>query len=358
MDFRAFETFYQREIERDVTYYATSMYQLIESDRKGTAQDKRHRLWGFVLISGLVLGGLFLLDDEYMNEHATLSVILFVSVLGFLALLYELLNESDTSKFRENIEKQVALKQLWCNRLLPSVFDFLGGTAKFENDTRIDVRWEYQGVSFQYQRYSDFSLNGYEFESQLSLEDYYLDYRPNHHHLAVGVGDFIHCTQVEVPLPFRINRYVFIHLDEMKQHFNHKYRNKDIDRVRLEDPKFEGIFEIYSGDQIEAREILTPMIMEKTYRWVKRFNGVVSLEFRNQTVKIYFHHSKEHLHQKIIDLAYVRALIFSYHRDYQMCCCFIDDVLLPLSAAMEKIRKRDGEYYVMGYENSFPVFNS
>jgi len=35
------------------------------------------------------------------------------------------------------------------------------------------------------------------------------------------------------------------------------------ERVRLEDPQFEKLFEVFSGDQIEARYLLTPAFMER-----------------------------------------------------------------------------------------------
>ncbi|MBX3489627.1 MAG: DUF3137 domain-containing protein [Parvibaculum sp.] len=35
------------------------------------------------------------------------------------------------------------------------------------------------------------------------------------------------------------------------------------ERVRLEDPRFEKLFEVFSGDQVEARYLLTPAFMER-----------------------------------------------------------------------------------------------
>ncbi len=44
---------------------------------------------------------------------------------------------------------------------------------------------------------------------------------------------------------------------------NKNFDDKKIKNVRLEDPKFEDIFEVYSNDQIEARYILTTLFMER-----------------------------------------------------------------------------------------------
>jgi hypothetical protein len=45
--------------------------------------------------------------------------------------------------------------------------------------------------------------------------------------------------------------------------FKARWRSGAMDRVRLEDPRFEGRFEVYSDDQIEARALLTPAFMER-----------------------------------------------------------------------------------------------
>ncbi len=45
------------------------------------------------------------------------------------------------------------------------------------------------------------------------------------------------------------------------------------ERVALEDPHFERIFEVYSDDQIEARYLLTPAFMERLKALVDNFGG-------------------------------------------------------------------------------------
>lgn len=40
-------------------------------------------------------------------------------------------------------------------------------------------------------------------------------------------------------------------------------RGDDMKRVRLVDPKFEDVFEVFSTDQVEARALLTPVFMER-----------------------------------------------------------------------------------------------
>lgn len=52
-------------------------------------------------------------------------------------------------------------------------------------------------------------------------------------------------------------------------------------RVRLENPDFEALFEVYSTDQVEARYLLTPRFMERVMDLRKRFGHEVRLAFGN-----------------------------------------------------------------------------
>lgn len=59
------------------------------------------------------------------------------------------------------------------------------------------------------------------------------------------------------------------------------------DRVRLEDPRFEEVFEVYSKDQVEARYLLTPLFMERLLALDERFGGgQMALAFDGQEVWI------------------------------------------------------------------------
>ncbi|KAB8154090.1 DUF3137 domain-containing protein [Kordia sp. TARA_039_SRF] len=57
-------------------------------------------------------------------------------------------------------------------------------------------------------------------------------------------------------------------------------------RVRLEDPVFEDRFNVYSNDQVEARYILTPKIMERIVELEDRFGENLYLSFRGHNVYI------------------------------------------------------------------------
>jgi len=60
--------------------------------------------------------------------------------------------------------------------------------------------------------------------------------------------------------------------------FNRLKRFSGLERIRLEDPKFEKIFEVYGSDQIEARRQLTPVFMERILK-LKNLYGGKSIQF-------------------------------------------------------------------------------
>ncbi len=54
------------------------------------------------------------------------------------------------------------------------------------------------------------------------------------------------------------------------------------EKVALEDPRFEGRFEVYSNDQVEARYLLTPAFMERLFAVSEAFdNAKLRASFRN-----------------------------------------------------------------------------
>lgn len=58
------------------------------------------------------------------------------------------------------------------------------------------------------------------------------------------------------------------------------------ERVRLEDPLFERAFQVFSTDQIEARYLLTPGLMERLVKLSDRYGGRVQLAFDRDTLLI------------------------------------------------------------------------
>jgi hypothetical protein len=61
--------------------------------------------------------------------------------------------------------------------------------------------------------------------------------------------------------------------------------SKELEKVNLEDPRFEEDFEVYSSNQIEARYLLTPSFMERLQGLSNLFGGAdVQASFYNQNL--------------------------------------------------------------------------
>ena len=54
---------------------------------------------------------------------------------------------------------------------------------------------------------------------------------------------------------------------------------RDLDRVSLEDPRFESAYEVYASDQVEARYLLTPAFMDRLIVLEQRLGCRVRLAF-------------------------------------------------------------------------------
>ena len=71
-------------------------------------------------------------------------------------------------------------------------------------------------------------------------------------------------------LLFRIRFDIRLHGQTLIKHdkglFNFTNGRRNLERVKLVDPRFESQFEVYGSDQVEARYILTPDYMEQLLR--------------------------------------------------------------------------------------------
>lgn len=70
-------------------------------------------------------------------------------------------------------------------------------------------------------------------------------------------------------------------------------------RVKLENPEFENSFDVYSNDQVEARYLLTPSLMERLLLLDRKFPGKITLSFRNSNVIIAIPDSTNHFEASI-----------------------------------------------------------
>lgn len=82
-------------------------------------------------------------------------------------------------------------------------------------------------------------------------------------------------------------------------------RGSDLKQIKLEDPKFEDKFEVYSTDQIEARYLLSPAFMERLLQLAEIYKTkAVQASFIEQNLLITFNNS----HSVVINLFQPRSV--------------------------------------------------
>jgi hypothetical protein len=63
-------------------------------------------------------------------------------------------------------------------------------------------------------------------------------------------------------------------------------------RVKMESPDFEKVFDVFSTNQIEARYLITPSMMERMLKLDSNFKKGVTISFRNSTILVAIPDSK------------------------------------------------------------------
>ena len=67
----------------------------------------------------------------------------------------------------------------------------------------------------------------------------------------------------------------------------------------MENPDFENTFDVYSTDQVEARYLITPSMMERLLELDRKFGQGVTISFRDSTILIAIPDSKNHFEASI-----------------------------------------------------------
>lgn len=70
-------------------------------------------------------------------------------------------------------------------------------------------------------------------------------------------------------------------------------------RVKLENPDFEKKFDVYSNNQVEARYLLSPSMMERLLALDRQFNKNITISFHNSNIFIAIPESKDHFEASI-----------------------------------------------------------
>ncbi len=107
--------------------------------------------------------------------------------------------------------------------------------------------------------------------------------------------------------------------------FNGVFTNKQ--RVRLEDPLFESKFEVYSRDQVGARYILTPTVMERLIALERQHNGLRAI-FRNREVLLAIPDGPNLFNPGNFIRPLNRKMVQQFHQDVTIMKAFSDALKL------------------------------
>ncbi|MDH6357951.1 DUF3137 domain-containing protein [Parabacteroides sp. PF5-9] len=91
-------------------------------------------------------------------------------------------------------------------------------------------------------------------------------------------------------------------------------------RVKLENGEFEKRFDVFSDDQVEARYLLTPSMMERIVELDKRFDEGVIFSFCRSNIMIAIHNETNHFEAGLWTKINDREVIY---RDYMMITSLI-----------------------------------
>jgi hypothetical protein len=98
--------------------------------------------------------------------------------------------------------------------------------------------------------------------------------------------------------------------------------------VKLEDPEFEKIFVVYGDNQITARYILTPGIMQRIVEFRNKLDDSVYMSFRDSKIYVAISNSGNMLEPRIFRSNEDFALIKKYFENLSLACMIVEELNL------------------------------
>jgi hypothetical protein len=98
--------------------------------------------------------------------------------------------------------------------------------------------------------------------------------------------------------------------------------------IKLDDPEFEKQFVVYGSDQVEARYILSPALMERIVTFKKKANTDIYLSFVGSKVFVAISHSKDLFEPRIFNTLLDFGHIKEYFDDIQLAVGIVEDLNL------------------------------
>ena len=98
--------------------------------------------------------------------------------------------------------------------------------------------------------------------------------------------------------------------------------------VKLESPEFEKLFKVHCDDQIQARYILTPSLMERIIEYRKKFGSRIWMSFIDTKLYVMVDHDRDlfepDMYRNLVDF----ELIQGYYQDLALVTDIVNDLNL------------------------------
>jgi hypothetical protein len=256
----------------------------LESTRKGIL---RRYFLTFVLIAVLGAGIFFLIS---LNPHEGLII---ASVLISVALLIYFIYQTSKqkNKYRERFKSDVVAEVVkLINPDWKYLYDYCMSQESYQQSGLFPHHYDrYNGDDFVTGQIDQTDFQFSELHTQYKQVTYGSKGQRHEHWITIFRGLFIHADfnknflGTTFILPDTAKRLLGA-LGQSLQKFSGRG-----ELVKLENPEFEKLFVVYSSDQVEARYILTPAIMESMVNLHRRFGGEIYFSFVGS--RVYFANS-------------------------------------------------------------------
>ena len=96
--------------------------------------------------------------------------------------------------------------------------------------------------------------------------------------------------------------------------------------VQLEHVDFEKRFAVYSSDQVEARYILSPKLIERIYNYSEKHELTPSLSFKDSQVYVALPISKEFFEPRIFRTILDKEVTKEYYEDMMLAISLVEEL--------------------------------
>ncbi len=298
--------FYQKELVPEI--------ELLEQDRKKIV--KKMAIIGFIL-AAIVISIFFIVDEI---DTMIFPVIIAAVIFGF-ALHY--LSRDYASDFKNNVLEKIVnyidpnLSYIPTMSISEGQFMASGiyrkGIDKYDGDDFVEGKIGATKIEFS------------EIHAQYETRD--SKGRTSHHTIFKGlffIGDFNkHFKGDTYVLPDQAEKLLG-GLGGVFQGMSKKYG----ELVKLEDPVFEKEFVVYSDDQIEARYILSPALMERITKFKQKSGSRISMSFVGSKVYIAIPFAKNLFEPKVFSTIMDFKPVKEFFDDFALMIDIVEDLNL------------------------------